>query len=205
MIMECLLTRYRVIVALFGMLIVGEGSRFQAEAIVIWPSQSQVQRAVAKGIAAAHKRIPPNRLYQRFGSAEELEPHGFLLTKLSAITVMTAHFALRSAVPSDEDLQRILSEPSLQVSVTLFGESPRFARDSYMLLKQDDRVIKPIKVRFDARAQKTRVWPEDPPYRAIVVAWFPYGAFDPMKPTTIMVFPGSGGELQFHVNLNEFP
>ena len=63
----------------------------------------------------------------------QFEPHGFLVTKISGLAVMAGHFALRGEQPSEQDVQRVLAEETLQVVVTVFGDSPVFARDSYML------------------------------------------------------------------------
>lgn len=197
--------RYRVISILTSLLVVLGGALRESCAVVVRPSQEQVAVAMDRGLAAAREKVPPNQLYQRFGSTHELEPYGMLLTKLNAVTVMAAHFALRSARPSVHDLQQILSQQALQISITLFGDSPRFAQNSYVLLTQGNRVIKPVRVRSDAWAQKTRVWPQSPAYRATMVASFAYDSFDPLALTIISVFPGSGGEMRFEVDFSQFP
>ncbi|MDH5297204.1 MAG: hypothetical protein OEW26_08755, partial [Nitrospirota bacterium] len=122
-------------------------------AIVPYPSPSQILEAVEKGQEGARNRNPPNTLYWRFGSLEEhFQPHGFLMTKLSGIAVMAGHFALRGEQPTSQDIQRVLDEEVMQVVVMIFGDTPTFARDSYLLLKQGNRLIKPDRIRFDARA-----------------------------------------------------
>ncbi|RMH31482.1 MAG: hypothetical protein D6690_16050 [Nitrospirae bacterium] len=199
------LHRYGGMVLVAMLLTVLDGGVQDIRAVVVHPTRQQVGEAVGRGLAAAKNKISPNQLYQRFGSSQELEPSGMLLTKLSTITVMTAHFALRSAKPSTQELQQMLSQPTLQISITLFGDSPRFAQNSYVLLTQGNRVIKPVRVRSDAWAHKTRVWPQSPAYRATVVASFAYDSFDPLALTIISVFPGSGGEMRFEVDFSQFP
>ena len=122
----------------------------QGIAIEIDPSRAQIDAALEQGKTAALQRIAPDRLYAWFGPFDDLEPRGFLMTKVVGLRVMAAHFALRGEHPSQSEIQSILDEPSLLVSVTLFGDSPMFAVDSYMLLRQQDRMIKPIKVRSTA-------------------------------------------------------
>ncbi len=174
-------------------------------AIEVNPTETQIDKAITDGQAAAKVKTPPSKLFWPFGSTETLHPHGILMTKLSGLAVLSAHYSFRSAVPSDEDVRRVMDDGFLQVSVTIFGSSPSFAVDSYILLKQGERLIKPAKVRSDARAHRSETWPNDPPFRAKVVASFSYGTFDPMLPTTISVFPGTGGEMSFDVDFSAIP
>ena len=175
-------------------------------AIVQHPSQSQILEAVEKGQEGARSRNPPNTLYWHFGSSEEdFQPYGFLMTKLNGIAVMSGHFALRGEQPTSKEIQRVLDEEALQVVVMIFGDSPTFAMGSYLLLKQRNRLVKPDRIRFDARASSISQRHGKPVFRAKIVASFVYGTFDLEAPTTIKVFPGAGGELTFDLNFSSIP
>jgi hypothetical protein len=175
-------------------------------AIVQYPSQSQIVEAVERGQEGARSRNPPNALNRRFGSSEDdFQPYGFLMTKLSGIAVMSGHFALRGEQPTAQDIQRVLDEEALQVVVMIFGDSPSFAMDSYLLLKQGNRLIKPDRIRFDARASPVSQGRGEPVFRAKIVASFVYGTFDLEAPTTIKVFPGAGGEMTFDLDFSSIP
>ena len=175
-------------------------------AIVQHPSQSQILEAVEKGQEGARKRSPPNALYWRFGSlGDDLQPYGFLMTKLSGLAVMSGHFALRGEQPTSQDIQRVLDEETLQVVVMIFGDTPTFAMDSYLLLKQGNRLIKPDRIRFDARASPINQRQGGPMFRAKIVASFVYGAVDLEALTTIKVFPGAGGEMIFALDFSAIP
>ena len=175
-------------------------------AIVQHPSQSQIVEAVEKGQEGARSRNPPNALYPRFGSSEDdFRPHGFLMTKLSGIAVMSGHFALRGEQPTPQDIQRVLDEEALQVVVMIFGDSPSFAIDSYLLLKQGNRLIKPDRIRFDARASPVSQRRGEAVFRAKIVASFVYKTFDLEAPTNIKVFPGGGGEMTFDLDFSSIP
>lgn len=171
-------------------------------AIQVHPTPAQVQAALEQGRAAAAARVPPDRLYDWFGPATELAAHGFLLTKLGGIRVMAAHFALRAETPGPRDIQGLLDSETLLVTVVVFGDRPDFALNSYLLLIQGERTITPEQVRFDGRASRSAAWPGQPAYRAKVVASVPYADLDPSAPTRIAVFPGSGGEVSFHLDLS---
>lgn len=172
----------------------------QLFAIEIEPTGAKIRAALEEGKMAAIQRIAPDRLYAWFGPLDDLEPRGFIMTKMVGLRVMAAHFALRGEQPSESEVKNILDEPSLLVSVILFGDRPTFAVDSYMLLGQQTRIIKPIRVRFDGRAARTHVWPAAPRYQAKVVASFPYTEIDPRAKTRISVFPSAGGEVSFDVD-----
>lgn len=175
-------------------------------AIVHHPSQAQILEAIEKGQEGARSRNPPNILYWRFGSSDEdFQPQGFLMTKLSGIAVMSGHFALRGEQPSSKEIQQALDEEALQVVVMIFGDSPTFAMDSYLLLKQGNRLIKPDRIRFDARASLISHRHGKPVFRAKIVSSFVYGTFDLEAPTTIKVFPGAGGEVTFDLNFSAIP
>ncbi len=178
--------------------------------MLVWPAPSaaieaapvaeQVRAALERGQAAAKAWTPPNELYAWFGGTGEWEPRGFLMTKLSGLTVMAAHFALRSEQPTEADVRQILDEKTMLVSVTIYGDRPAFARESYLVMTQGARTIKPVMVRFDGQAQRTSVWPGAPAYQAKVVASFAYAEFDPRARTRISVFPSVGGEVAFDVD-----
>ena len=178
---------------------------FPVAAIEMRPPEHAVAAALEQGQAAAKDRIPPDKLYAWFGSSDPFEPRGFVMTKLVGLRVMAAHFALRGEQPNEAEVQRILDEPSMLVSVTIFGDGPAVAVDSYLVLVQGDRIIKPQTVRFDGRAQRTSVWPRAPAYQAKVVASFPYTEFDLHAPTKISVFPRAGGEVTFDLDFNTIP
>jgi hypothetical protein len=172
-------------------------------AIIVQPRASEIDIALQRGRAAADNRTPPDRLYAWFGSNEEFEPRGFLMTKMVGLTVMSTHFALRSETPGEADIRQILAEDTLLVSTVIFGDTPRFAVDSYMVLTQGARSIKPVRVRFDGQAARTAVWPHAPAYRAKVVASFRYADLDAAAPSVLSVFPGQGGEVQFQVDFSK--
>jgi hypothetical protein len=166
-------------------------------AIDVAPGPQQVAAALEQGRSAAVARIPPDRLYAWFGGVRDVEPKGFVMTKMAGLRVMSAHFALRAATPSDEDIGRVLDETSLLISVTIFGARPTFAVDSYMVLAQGERVIKPVTVRFDGQAARSPAWPHAPAFQAKVVASFAYADVDPKS----RVFPADGGEIVFDLDL----
>ena len=176
------------------------GTPVESQAIALHPTGAQIERALEQGQRAGLERIPPDRLYAWFGSRAALEPRGFLMTKTVGLRVMAAHFALRATAPSPMEIERILADSSLLISVVIFGDRPDFALDSYVVLTQGDRTITPAKVRFDGRAARSARWPGSPAYRAKVVASVPYAELDPTANTRISVFPGSGGEVSFQVD-----
>ena len=186
----------------FCLLCIGGGlgiPAMESRAIEMSPTKVQIEQAVKQGRRAAKDRVLPNRLYTWFGSDRELRPKGFLMTKMNGLAVMASHFGLRGETPSETEIQRILAEETMLVSVTIFGETPTFAANSYIVLKQGEKLVKPLNVRFDGVAQRTKVWPKTPRYKAKVIGSFRYDAFDPNMKTTIMVFPSKGSEVSFDV------
>jgi hypothetical protein len=175
-------------------------------AIEIHPQAADITMALERGSLAAVARTPPERLYTWFGTERrDGVPHGFLVTKLDALAVLSAHFSLRSLSPSPSDQAQVLADPFLLVSVILFGERPDFAVDSYILLQQGSRKIIPTRVRFDATATRSSAWPSSPAYRAKVVAFFAYADFDPGAESRISVFPRGGGEIGFDLDFAAIP
>ena len=132
----------------------------ESRAIEVSPTNVQVDQAVEQGLRAAKDRVLPNRLYTWFGSDRELRPKGFLMTKMNGLAVMASHFGLRGETPSEAEIQRILAGETMLVSVTIFGETPTFAANSYIVLKQGEKLVKPLNVRFDGVAQRTKIWPK---------------------------------------------
>ena len=173
-----------------------------ASALFQDPDRKQVEQALNRGKESARQHRLPNELYWHFGSTKQFEPHGFLVTKVSALAVMSGHFALRGEQPTAQDIQRILGENALQVVVTVYGNSPGFARDSYLLLKQGERVVKPARIRFDARALSVGQRQGPPVFRAKIVGVFSYGTFDLEASATLLAFPGTGGEIRFDLDFS---
>lgn len=168
-----------------------------SSAIDIQPTQDEVRAALDRGKEAAQERRPPDAFYVRFGGTDDLHPNGFLVTKLGALAVMATHMALRGLEPGEADIVQVLQTPTMLVSTVIFGNSPNFAVDSYMVLDQGGKTIKPVTVRFDGQANRSAAWPDKPRFKAKVVASFNYADFDPMAKTTITVFPANGGEVSF--------
>ncbi len=176
-----------------------------AIAILQNPDRKQVEQALSRGKESARQHRPPNELYWHFGPMERFEPHGFLVTKISGFAVMSGHYALRGEQPTEQDVQRIMEEDALQVVVKVFGYSPGFARDSYLLIKQGNQVVKPDRIRFDARAQAVGQRQGRPVFRAKIIGSFTYGSVDLESRTTLLVFPGTGGEIKFDLEFSAIP
>ncbi len=174
-----------------------------AHSIDLHPTAKQSQKAINQGKVAAQQGIAPDSFYVRFGVSDAVTPRGFLVTKLGALSVMATHMALRGREPSEADVAQVLNAQTMVVSTVIFGNTSNFAVDSYMVLEQGGKVIKPVTVRFDAQAERSAMWPKPPQFKAKVVASFAYHDFDPMAKTTIAVFPATGGEASFPMNFVE--
>lgn len=172
-------------------------SHVSAYAIEVHPTAKQIQTAIEQGNEAAEKGSPPESFYERFGVSDAVTPRGFLVTKLGALSVMATHMALRGHQPSESDVRHVLESQTMLVSTVIFGNAPNFAVDSYIVLEQGGKVIKPATVRFDAKADRSVVYPKTPRFKAKVVASFNYADFDPLAETTITVYPATGGEASF--------
>jgi hypothetical protein len=170
-----------------------------AHAIEVNPTGKQIQKAVDEGKQAAEKQRSPESFYVWFGVSDAAHPKGFLLTKVGRLSVMATHMALRGLEPSQADLNQILQDKTMFVSTAIVGETRNFAVDSYMVLEQGGKIIKPVMVRFDAQAERSAMWPASPKFKAKVVASFNYADFDPNAETTITVHLATGGEASFPV------
>ena len=125
------------------------------------------------------------------------------MTKVGSLVVLANHMALRALKPGEQEIAQVLANKSLLVNVVIFGDRPNFAVNSYVVLEQNGRTIKPENVRFDARAERSAVWPQRPAYRAKVIALFAYADLDPHAKTKLMVFPSGGGEVTFDLDFAE--
>ena len=155
-----------------------------------------------QGKEAAQKQSPQDSFYVRFGATDDLHSNGFLVTKLGGLSVMSAHMALRGLQPSETDVTQVLEGQTMLVSTVIFGSTPNFAVDSYMVFDQGGTTIKPVTVRFDGIATRSAAWPESPRFKAKVIASFNYTDFDPHANTTITVFPANGGESSFRIDFS---
>jgi hypothetical protein len=174
-----------------------------AQAIEVSPTTEQIQTALDQGKEAAERGMPPDSFYVRFGVTDEVQPKGYLITKIGALSVMATHMALRGLQPSNVDVSQVLGSTTMLVSIVILGNTPSFAVDSYMVLEQGGKPIKPVMVRFDAQATRSVVWPKSPRFKAKVVASFNYADFDPKAKTTITVYPATGGESSFSIDFGE--
>ena len=186
-----------------GVLVSSSFLPVSVHAIEVHPTAEQIQAALDQGKEAAQRQSPPETFYVRFGATDELHSNGFLIAKLSGLSVMATHMALRGIQPSKTDVTQILEGQSLLVSTVIFGNVPNFALDSYMVFDQGGKTVKPVTVRFDGVASRSAAWPEHPRYTAKVVASFNYADFDPNAKTTITVFPANGGESSFTVDFSQ--
>jgi hypothetical protein len=171
-----------------------------SHAIEIQPSAEQIQNTIEQGRAAARQRLSPDQLHAAFGSKEDLAPRGFIMTKLGSLLVMANHLALRELSPTEQDIAQVMANELLLVNVVIYGDRVNFAADTYVVMEQAGRTVKPASVRFDARGERTAVWPQQPAYRAKIIAQFPYADLDARAPTTLTVFPSSGGQVSFDLD-----
>jgi len=178
------------------------GEAASAAAIEIQPSQEQIRAAIDRGTEAAKVHRSPDVFYTRFGATDDLHPSGFLVTKLGALSVMATHMALRGQEPSDADIAQVLDAKTMLVSATIFGNAGNFAVDSYMVLDQKGKTVKPVTVRFDAVASRSAAYPDAPKFKAKVVASFAYQDFDPTAQTTVAIYPANGGEVTFPLDFS---
>jgi hypothetical protein len=183
-----------------GMVALGILSHVSAYAIDVHPTAKQIKTAIEQGNAAAEMRSTPESFYVWFGVSDAVTPRGFLVTKLGALSIMASHMALRGHQPSESDVRQVLESQTMLVSTVIFGNAPNFAVDSYIVLEQSGKTIKPVTVRFDAQADRSVVYPKTPRFKAKVVASFNYADFDPLAETTITVYPATGGEASFSMN-----
>ena len=195
--------RQRIMMLYVGIGVLSALAHVSAHAIDTHPTAKQIQTAIDQGKEAAQKGRPPDSFYVRFGVSDEVQPKGFLVTKIGALSVMATHMALRGLRPKETDITPILEDQTMLVSTVIFGDAPNFAVDSYVVLEQGVKVIKPVTVRFDAQAGRSVVWPKSPRFKAKVVASFRYSDFDPKARTTITVYPATGGESSFPMNFGE--
>ena len=171
-----------------------------AHAIDVHPTAKQIRTAIEQGNEAAEKGNTPESFYVWFGVSDAVTPRGFLVTKIGALSVMASHMALRGHQPSESDVRQVMESQTMLVSTVIFGNAPNFAVDSYIVLEQSGKTIKPVTVRFDALADRSVVYPKTPRFKAKVVASFNYADFDPLAETTITVYPATGGEASFSMN-----
>jgi len=183
--------------SLFQVLWWGASSSY---AIEVQPTDDQIQATVERGKKAAAEGLSPEQLHSWFGAGEGLAPRGFIMTKLGSLLVMANHLSLRALSPTEEDIAQVMANENLLVNVQLYGDRVNFAADSYVVLEQAGRTVKPASVRFDARGDRTPVWPQQPAYRAKVIAQFAYAELDPRAKTTLTVFPSSGGLVSFELD-----
>jgi len=195
--------RQRRMLLCVGIVALSALSPLSAHAIELHPTAKQIQTAIDQGKEAAQEGKSPDSFYVRFGVSDAVTPRGFLITKLGALSVMATHMALRGLQPSETDVRQVLEAQTMLVSTVIFGNAPNFAVDSYMVLEQGGKVIKPVTVRFDAQAERSAMWPKTPKFKAKVVASFNYADFDPMAKTTITVYPATRGEASFPMNFVE--
>lgn len=192
--------RARLAGSVFGGFALAAALTGPAAAIEVQPAQPQVRTALERGRESAKQHSQPDTFYVRFGASDDLHPAGFLITKMGALSVMATHMALRGLEPGEHDIAQVLQAPTMLVSVVIFGNQPAFAVDSYMVLDQSGKTIKPVAVRFDGQAGRSAAWPGSPRFKAKVVASFNYADFDPAARTTITVFPADGGEVSFQLD-----
>jgi hypothetical protein len=171
-----------------------------AAAIEVNPTPTQIQLALDRGTQAAAQHHSPETLYRRFGGVDSVQAEGFLLTKLGGLSVMAAHMALRGLEPSAADVAQVIEASTMVVNATIVGEQPDFAVNSYLILDQGGRTIKPLTVRADGQADRSATRAESQKFYAKIVATFRYADFDPHARTTIRIFPAGGGEVRFLVD-----
>ncbi|MCI0527375.1 MAG: hypothetical protein L0Y56_08010, partial [Nitrospira sp.] len=127
---------------------------------------------------------------------------GHVNTKLLSIQTASQMAERELTSLSQKEINSILGYTDLQIVFSLCTDDSR-RQDHKIVLKQGEKVIQASKVTLGI-PETTSAWPNYPPYSVRLSAYFAYGSFDPVAPTTIVVVPYVGKRLFYEVKFSEF-
>jgi hypothetical protein len=161
-----------------------------ADAVLINLSLKDCEEAISFG--SAHRGSIEKDLDKRyvFGSAEEYADGGIIHSKWYKLALMAGYKAQRGETVTPQEQSDILSDPCLQINITVHGQNLDFAKAYQVTLLQKGKEIKPDKIHAD---HFTHQHPDkNPPAgfpccRAVLRVYFKYSAIDPAGAAIVAV------------------
>jgi len=100
---------------------------------------------------------------------------------------------------NNNEIRGIVEDPSLLLLLVITGDSPEAMSNSYVFLKQGDRIVQPFHVKVPSIGDRTINWPDPPAYFWRILAQFKYSDIDVKKEAQIII---KKGEFQKVVNID---
>ncbi len=173
-----------------------------SNAMVINPTEKQVQEAIAYG--EEHKdnieKIKKEYSYPSISGKEEFIA---VVTKISLLKLMSAYTEKRGGKLSEEDIKGILNGKSFYIKAYLLGDDVDFAGDIRGVIKIGDKVVQPREVKPMIWAIPSFRWPKSPSYKAANYYYFDYGEFKGNEKITF-ILQKPKGEKQFEIDLSKY-
>jgi len=177
-----------------------------ADAVVINLSPRDCEEAISFG--SAHRGSIEKDLDKRyaFGSAEEYADGGTIHSKWYKLALMAGYKAQRGETVTPQEQSDILSDPCLQINITVHGKNLDFAKAYQVTLLQQGKEIKPEKIHAD---HFTHQHPANKPpagfpcCRAVLRVYFKYSAIDPAG-AAIVVLKKDNKTVRFDIDFARF-
>ena len=141
-----------------------------------------------------------------FGSAEEYADGGTIHSKWYKLALMAGYKAQRGEALTPQEQTDILSDPCIQINITLHGKNLDFAKGYQVTLLQQGKEIKPDKFHADHFMHQHPG--KNPPAgfpccRAVFRAYFKYSDIDPTGAAVLVLIKNSK-KVRFDINFAKF-
>ena len=181
-------------------------SALPAYAVVINLSPGECEEAIAFG--KEHRYTIEKELDKRyaFGSAEEYADGGTIHSKWYKLALMAGYKAQRGEALTPQEQIDILSDPCIQINITLHGKNLDFAKGYQVTLLQQGKEIKPDKSHADhfMHQHPGKKPPAGfPCCRAVLRAYFKYSDIDPAG-AAVLVLKKDSKKVRFDINFARF-
>lgn len=153
-----------------------------ARAVLVNLSAAAIEEAAQFG--SANSNTIEAALKQKYGPGKSLPcAHEVeLRTKWCKLALMSGLEARQGKGISAEQQASILDDPFLQINITVYGQSPDFARSYSAYARQGETLINPEKIHadhFQVAPHRKNALKGFPPYYATIRAYFKYTGINP--------------------------
>jgi hypothetical protein len=189
-------------VTLLLITVIGLLTASPSRAMIINPTEKQVNEAVAYG--KKHKdnieKIKEEYSYPSISGKDEFVA---VVTKVSLLKLLSAYNEKRGQKLSENEIDGILNAKSFYIKAYLLGDDVNFATDIRGVIEIGGRVIQPVEVKPMVWAIPSLAWPQSPSYKAANYYYFDYGEKNGNEKITF-ILQKPGGETRFEIDLSKY-
>ncbi|MFQ5868104.1 MAG: hypothetical protein ACE5IT_08985 [bacterium] len=138
-----------------------------------------------------------------FGSMKAYKEYGNIITKFCSLVLLSLKLGKGYKNLEEAKIEEINRLEHFTITILTYGDEVDFAKNYRIVLRQEEKVIKPVYIKTHYQALASSSFPQSPSFGAVVIAHFLYSEVDPKARTTIILVKDKE-ESSFEVDFSRY-